>query len=217
MDGKMPDLWPPGTLERINDVTHFVADHLVTQRQLDLVEDRDLAQWIALISGHVGRPAELVARVPTDADALRGAVVWLACASADTVRAKADFDGTDLFAELNELGGQIAGVLLHERPRRPTAQVLTVVHALGTLIDYAQPLLHAPGEGGATSFTRGVLEALKAERPELATRPADEADDDYDLVEDVSYELHHLAGIAGTAAVVLHPGGVVSMPEALDE
>lgn len=147
----------------------------------------------------------------------RGAVVWLACASADTVRAKAAFDGTDPIAELNGLGAQIAGVLLHERPRRPTAQVLTVVHALGTLIDYAQPLLHAPGEGGATSFTRGVLDVLKAQHPELGTHPASDADDDYDPVKEVSYELHHVAGIAGTAAVVLHPGGVVGMPEAIDE
>ncbi|MBE2318370.1 hypothetical protein DVA67_020480 [Solirubrobacter sp. CPCC 204708] len=217
MDGKMPHLWPPGTLERINDVTHFVAGHLVTQQQIDLLEDRDLAQWIALISGHVGRAAELVARAPDDTDTLRGAVVWLACASADTIRAKAAFDATDPTTELNELGAQIAGVLMMERPRRPTNQVLTVVHGLGTLIDYAQPLLHAPGEGGATPFTRGVVAVIKAENPELGTRPAGEDEDDFDPVEEVSHELHSLAGTAGTAATVLHPGGPVGMPEAFDE
>lgn len=217
MDGEMPDLWPPGTLERINDVTHFVAGHLVTQQQIDLVEDRDLAQWIALISGHVGRAAELVARAPDDADALRGAVVWLACASADTIRAKAAFDGTDPVTELNDLGAQIASVLMMERPRRPTNQVLTLVHALGTLVGYAQPLLHAPGEGGATSFTRGVLAVIKEENPDLGTRATGDADDDFDPVEEVSHELHSLAGTAGTAATVLHPGGPVGMPGAFDE
>src|SRR5690242_8184170 len=185
MDGEMPDLWPPGTLERINDVTHFVAGHLMTQQQIDLVEERDLAQWIALVSGHVGRAAELVADTPNDVDALRGAVVWLACASADTIRAKAAFDGTDPVTELNELGAQIAGVLMMERPRRPTNQVLTVVHALGTLIDYAQPLLYAPGQGGATSFTRGVLDVLKERNPDLGTHPASGVDDDFDPVEEV--------------------------------
>lgn len=89
--------------------------------------------------------------------------------------------------------------------------------ALGTLIDYAQPLLHAPGEGGATAFTRGVVAVIKAENSELGTRPAGEDEDDFDPVEEVSHELHSLAGTAGTAATVLHPGGPVGMPEPFDE
>ena len=97
MDGEMPDLWPPGTLERINDVTHFVYGHLVTQQQIDLAQDRELAQWIALISGHVGRAAELVARAPDDADALE---LW------DHVIGLASFPG---FAEMKRS--------LRERPQ----------------------------------------------------------------------------------------------------
>lgn len=95
--------------------------------------------------------------------------------------------------------------------------MLTVVRDLGTLIDYAQPLLHVPGEGGATPFTRGVVAVIKAENPQLGTRPTTDDEDDFDPVEEVSHELHSLAGTAGTAATVLHPGGPVGMPEHLDE
>ena len=47
----------------------FIAGHVLVQEQLDPDPERDLAPWIGLIGGHVGRAAGVVAERPTDPDA----------------------------------------------------------------------------------------------------------------------------------------------------
>src|SRR3954447_23899892 len=78
-----PDgLRPQDTFTRAAAVFEFIAGHVLVQDELDRQPERDLAHWIAVIAGHVGRACGVAAERPTDADGARAAVGWLVCAGA---------------------------------------------------------------------------------------------------------------------------------------
>src|SRR4051794_11154718 len=55
------ELWPQDTLTRAAAVFEFITGHVLVQEELDPDPDRDVAPWIGLIGGHVGRAAGVVA------------------------------------------------------------------------------------------------------------------------------------------------------------
>jgi hypothetical protein len=90
-DGRV-GLWPQDLHPRADAVMTFTVGHMAVQDELDARPDRDLAEWIALMSGDVGRAAMLIARDPEEPDALRAAVARLArapTACAPTARSPA--------------------------------------------------------------------------------------------------------------------------------
>jgi hypothetical protein len=49
-------LWPRDLHARADAVMTFIVGHVAVQDQLDARPGRDLADWIALVSGDVGGP-----------------------------------------------------------------------------------------------------------------------------------------------------------------
>jgi hypothetical protein len=99
------------------------------------------------MSGDVGRAAMLIARDPEEPDALRAAVAWLACASADGLRACSAFTGrrssADRAAQLKDLHAVLVSTLMSQPAWRPAIRVAFVVAALGRLADAAEPIIRA--------------------------------------------------------------------------
>jgi hypothetical protein len=167
----------------------------------------------------------LIARDPGEPDAQRAAVAWLACASADGLRACSAFTGQRASAgrvrQLSDLHAHLVGALMSQPAWRPPIQVAFVVAALGELAQAAEPVICAePGaRGPVPSFERALAEAIKDMHPNLAAQAAETADADaaVDPVQATLWALEDVSHTAAAAAVLLHPGGVVGMPARVDD
>jgi hypothetical protein len=218
-------LVPDDLLPRAYAVLEFVVGHLVVQDQVDPRPDRTLAEWIALVSASVGEAARLVVEDPEDADAVRGAVVWLACASADSLRALGAVACGDPSsrppAVLDDLRAHVVSTLMSEAPWRPPIEVVFVLRQLGELAAAAVPLVcvDPQAHGPEPRFNRLVLEVLREQNPELFAEavPSTAGSDDEppDPKRDTIWALEDVARRAASAAALLHPGGPVGMPSNL--
>jgi hypothetical protein len=214
-------LWPDDLHPRVDAVMTFIQGHVTVQSECDTRPDRDLAEWIALISGDIGRAAMLITRNPDEPDALRAAVAWLACASADGLRAHtARMAGAGRAPQWQELHAHLVSTLMSEPAWRPPIQVTFVIAALGELAVSAEPIVRAgpDAHGPVPRFGRDVTAVLRSWHPELATQAeAIAADDDADPVQTTLWALEDVWRSAAGAAVLLHPGGVVGMPAGFDD
>ena len=214
--GEPHDLWPADLHERAAEVFAFVEGHLAVQEQLDDRRDRQLEQWIALITADVGAACARLASDPDGADTERAAVAWLACASADSLRARLAFSPADRIEEMEQLHAHLVSVQMSEPAWQPAIQITFVISALGELVQAARPLMTADpaAHGPVPRFDQLVGEASLRLDPGLASRapqvPGE--DEELDPVEATGWALEDVAYAAGGAAVLLHPGGPVGMP-----
>ena len=217
LTGEPDGRWPKDMLfMRAAAVLEFIVGHVLVQEQLDPDPERDLADWIALIGGHVGRAAGVVAERPTDADAVRAAADWLACAGAEAWRARLAFSPVDREQQIRQLEAHVISVHALERAWRPAVQIAFVLAALGRLADAAEPIMTAdPQAGGPVPPLRTELRALlRQAHPELVAEAAARAAaaEPTDPVKDTIWALEEFAHAAAGAAVQLHPGGAIGIP-----
>jgi hypothetical protein len=205
---------------RAGAVVEFIFGHLLVQEEVDPQPERYIANWISLLTGHVGRASSIIAAGTQDQEARRTAAAWLACASADALRARLAFAHADRATQLADLEAHVLSVLALERSWRPAVQVALVVAALGELAEAAAPIMTAdPDAGGPVPpFRRALARALDERYPDLAPEVAARvsAREPVDDVEETAWALDDLAQCAGAAAVVIHPGGVLGMPIGAD-
>ena len=214
--GEPHDLWPADLHEWAAEVFTFVEGHLAVQEQLDDNPDRQLAEWIALITVDIGAACAALISDPSGADSERAAVAWLACASADALRARFAFSPADRAEELGQLHARLVSVQMTEPAWRPAIQTTFVITALGELVQAARPIMTADpaAHGPVPRFDRLVGEALLRLDPDLASKvpPSPDKDEKLDPVTATSWALEDVAHAAGSAAVLLHPGGPLGMP-----
>src|SRR4051812_42371857 len=117
--GEPHGLWPADLHERAAEVLEFIAGHVIVQDQLDDGAPREIAQWIALLGRDIGGACAAIIEGPGDVDAVRTAVAWLACASADAVRARLAFAPADRVEQLEHLEAHVVSVRMSEPAWRP--------------------------------------------------------------------------------------------------
>src|SRR3954447_9753622 len=105
--GEPHGLWPADLNERAAEVLEFIAGHVIVQDQLDDGEERKLEQWIALLGRDIGGACAAIAERPGEPDGVRAAVAWLACASADTLRARLAFAPGDRVEQLERIEAHV--------------------------------------------------------------------------------------------------------------
>ena len=217
-------LWPRDLQPRTDAVMTFIAGHVAVQDQLDARPDRCLAEWIALVGGDVGRAAMLVARDPEHPKMRRAVVGWLACASADAVRALRAFTSGPAPAEpteqLGEMHAHVVSELMSWPAWRPAIQIAGVIEAVGELALAARPLIRADpaAHGPVPRFNQAVTEAILASNPEpLPIAAMAEDEEPVDPVQATTWALEDARNSAAAAAALLHTGGVVRIPAGLDD
>jgi hypothetical protein len=220
--GEPHGLWPSDADARAASVLAFVVGHPVLQEQLDETPERDHATWIALIGTDLGAACRVVSAARDDADAERAAAGWLACASADALRARFAFAPADRAELLDDLHAHLISVQLSEPAWKPAIQVAFVTTALGQLAETATPIMTADptAHGPVPRFDQVVAAILRLLHPDLpAERRAEPVTNEpaLDPIEAASWALEDIAHTAAGAAVLLHPGGPVGIPPAPTE
>ena len=194
----------------------FITGHLIVQQQLDDENHRDISTWIALISADLGQACATAVDWYDDPDAARATVAWLACTSADALRARLSFPRTDQAEHIEQLHAHLVSVQMCEPAWLPTIQVSFVTGVLGELAQAATPLMteDPAGHGPVPRFNQAVARALLRLHPELRRESTEVPDDEEQLdpVEATCWALQDVAHAAGGAAVLLHRGGLVGMP-----
>ena len=213
-------LFPRDLLARVDAVLEFIAAHVGVQNSLDNRPGAGMAGWIGLIGSSVGAAAELVVTDPTDADSVRAVSGWLACASADSLRARDALRAAQapmalggIADDLCQLRAHLVTALELETRWSPSAQLVLIYRDLGTVANVSGPLVFAdPSMRGPEPPMRGaLLEALETLEPEFAAPPPPSEEPD-DPVGDSLDALEEFAHTAAAAAALLHPGGRLGMP-----
>ena len=215
--GEPHEPWPPDLHERADAVLNFIVGHVLVQDELDDASEREIAQWIGLISLDLGGASAAHAARPGDADGERAAAAWLACAAADALRARLAFTPADRAEQIEHLHAHMVSVQMCQPAWRPAIQIAFVIAALGQLVEHAMPLMTADPDahGPVPRFQHALLEVLNAQAPDPTAddRERTDADDPPDPVTDTAWTLDELAHTAAAAAVQLRPGGPVGMPD----
>lgn len=219
-DSDSERLFPRDLFARVDAVLEFIAAHVGVQNSLDDRPGRGVAEWVGLVGSSVGAAAELIVTDAADPDAVRAVSGWLACASADCLRARAALRAArdapapgGMADDLDDLRAHLVTALELESRWSPPAQLVLVYRDLGAVADACGPLVFAdPSMQGAEPPMRAaLLEALEALDPGSTARrpPMDEPDDPLGDTLDALQELAHTAA---AAAALLHPGGQLGMP-----
>ena len=158
------DLWPPDLHERAAEVFSFITGHLIVQQQLDDENHRDISTWIALISADLGQACATAVEWYDDPDAARATVGWLACTSADALRARLVFPHTDQAEHMEQLHAHLVSVQMCEPAWLPTIQVSFVTPVLGELAEAAtatdDPAGHGPVPLSKIAYAAGGAAVL---------------------------------------------------------
>jgi hypothetical protein len=203
--------------ERTDEVMTFIAGHVAAQSLAGSAHGLPLADWIARLGESLGQASALAVRDPADEAAARAMSGWLACAAADGLLAGVDLSvrwlpepDEDLDRRLGDMGAALVSASLLSARWNATTELAYVYRELGELCDAATPLMAADPAAFRGRATLGDL-LLEAIRDEPATPEADPQDATDSSVEDVLGALEEFALRSGEAAVLLHPGGTVSM------
>lgn len=167
-------------------VMEFIADHAAAEELREPRPQRSIAEWVAILGSHIGRAAHLMTGPTLGPDELRMIAAWLACSSADSVRAcsairaRPDGDGDrgSSDRDIDELRVALIAALEQQADAPPATQLLVAFRALGSL-------------AAATLISTA------------------QRDDDGPRVLDACAEL---AACTAAGAVTLHPGGPVVAP-----
>src|SRR4051794_14160284 len=167
--GEPRGLWPSDLHERAASVLSFIVGHLLVQEEFDRAPERDIASWIALIATDIGQASAAVSHVGDDVDAERASAGWLACASADALRARIAFVPADRAELIDDLHAHLVSVQLFQPAWRPSIQVAFVTTALGQLAEAATPIMTADptAHGPVPRFDQAVAAALRLLNPGL--------------------------------------------------
>ena len=214
--GEPHELWPPDLFERAAAVLAFIAGHVLVQDGLDPAGERDIAQWIALISADVGCACAAIAERPADADAERVAAAWLACAGADAlaraagVRAREPGRADRRSARSPGQRADVRARVAAGDPDRVRGRGARPARRRGRADHDRRPRRPRPRAALPASAHRGARRdasraAESAERADTEAPP--------EPVQDTLWALEETAHTAAGAAVLLHPGGTLGMPK----
>ena len=179
-NGEGHELWPPERHNRAAAVLEFIAGHVFAQDALDPGHERDIAQWIALISADVGGACTAITARSADADGERAVAAWLVCAGADALRARRAFAPAERAEQIRDVHAHLVGVQMCQPAWRPAIQIAFVNGALGRLADAAMPIMTADptAHGPVPRFQHALIEAVAATPSEPTADSAHRADRD---------------------------------------